>query len=151
MRYRPSVASRRDRPSESLFQNHVFVEPLDVLPRFASVTPPPLEVLVHLPSYGALLVPAPDTPRADLQTSDPYTVKGEVEVRLTPGQKHHRCHGIRMVLRSWCILDISSERKQEEDVFFEQVFPLIGNTVFNQRSQRLVQACSPKRKITSRD
>lgn len=134
--------------SKRWFRNHAFVEPVDVLPQLTPAIPPPLEVLVHLPSFGVLLVPAPDMTRADLQTSDPYTIKGEVEVRLTPGQKHQRCHGIRMILRTWCILNISPERKEEEDVVFEQIFPLVGNTVFDQRSQRLVQACkhivSPK-------
>lgn len=40
-----------------------------------------MEVLLNLPSFGLVIYPPPGHPHA----SEPYTIKGEIEVRLLPG------------------------------------------------------------------
>ena len=98
-----------------------------------------LRILVHLPAHGVNVFPAPRHPGSPSRASEGrYAIKGEVEVRLAPDSPNVRCRGIRLVFRTWCRVDISSERRAEEDVIFEETFPLIGEHVFKPGSERYV-------------
>jgi hypothetical protein len=84
---------------------------------------------LHVPAYGVLYInrptalhPLPET----AQSRRPTELRGELEVKIPKGLGARRAKGLRVGIRTTCILDMGEGRKHEEDVIFQRTSQIQG-------------------------
>lgn len=81
-----------------------------------------------MPNFGLIIIPTPEAPDQDGNTSgeprEDHMLHGELEVFIRGAPR--RCKAIRAGFRTVIKLDMGRERKIEEDTLFERKVELTG-------------------------
>lgn len=80
-------------------------------------------VTLHLPAYGVLYLSRAAQPFGQQDEgygSEPFTLKGWVQVNIPTGSGKRKCRAITVGYRTVCRLAMGPERGWERDVIFEK-------------------------------
>jgi hypothetical protein len=86
---------------------------------------------LHVPAYGVLYIDRPTALHPlpeSAQSRRPTELRGELEVKIPKGLGARRAKGLRVGIRTTCILDMGEGRKHEEDVIFQRTSQIQGGS-----------------------